>query len=334
MNGCELRELKLRDPFGIARGTKRSVRNLFLRIGEGWGEGAVVDYKGQKSEEMLEIANEWLADEPDLSKSIAETIYAFLERYPNQSGVAQAIDLALHDAWGKAEGKPLDQLWGLPREKAPLSSFTIGMDTLDVVMEKTRRAERYPILKVKVGGENDLHVLQAISEETSKPLYIDANEGWSLEQALDFLPRLRDFGVQLIEQPLPRADLEGYEQLREKNNSGIPIIIDEGVQGPDDVAQWQGRADGINIKLAKCGGLSRARETIEQARHHNLKVMIGCMTESSLGITTAAHLRSLVDFADLDGAELISNDPFVGMRMEQGRMVMPEGDGIGVIWRE
>ncbi|MEW6236075.1 MAG: dipeptide epimerase [Candidatus Omnitrophota bacterium] len=331
---CEIRELPLRDPFGISRGTRRFVRNLFVRIGDGWGEGAPIYYKGQTAEAMLQMAQEWLAEKPDCQRPIAEIVVDLLRRYPEQTALAQAVDLALHDAWGKREGKPLYELWGWPWDNVPLSSFTIGMDELEIVMQKAARADEYPILKIKAGGPRDMEILQAIHDRTAKPLLVDANEGWNAEQTLNYLPRLEKWGVLLLEQPLPSRDREGYRRLREENPTHIPIFIDEGAQGPEDVEAWAGLADGINIKLAKCGGLERGKTMAETAKRYGLKVMLGCMIESSLGISAAANLAPLAVFADLDGAALLSEDPFTGMKLDKGRLIMPSLPGIGAKERE
>jgi L-alanine-DL-glutamate epimerase-like enolase superfamily enzyme len=326
---CEIRELKLKDPFGLSRGVKKTVRNLFLRIGEGWGEGAPIYYRGQSVEAMLKMAEEWFHSPHDLHRPIAEQVRVLFERFPSQSGLIQAFDLALHDAWGKREGRPLYELWGLDPKNAPFSSFTIGLDKKEIVLEKVRKAETYPILKIKTGGDNDLDLLAAIRNETQKPLLIDANEGWSCDQTLEYLPYLRELGVRLLEQPLPGHDREGYKRLCRFNPTGIPIFVDEAVQGPEDVEAWQGSVQGINVKLAKCGGLARALEMIRKARECGMLVMLGCMIESSLAITAAAHLAPLVDYADLDGADLIADDPFTGMKLQRGSMVLPKKNGIG-----
>ncbi|MGI6457106.1 MAG: dipeptide epimerase [bacterium] len=324
----------LQDPFGLSRGTRRSVRNLFIRIGEGWGEGAPIYYMNQTVDEMLSLAQEWCTPLPDPEQPVPELIRDLLQRYPGQTALAQAVDLALHDAWGKREGKPLHELLGITWKAAPVSSFTIALDTLDVMLEKVERARDYPILKVKTGGQNDPDMLHAIHKRSGKPLYVDANEGWSAGQTLEYLPHLADCQVRMLEQPLPRDQREGYRQIQERNPTQIPIFIDEGVHGPDDILSWVGLVDGINIKLAKCGGLARARQMIDLARAHSLQIMLGCMIESSLGITAAAHLAPLVDFIDLDGAALLADDPFVGMWLERGRLIMPERAGIGAIPRQ
>ncbi len=327
---AEIRELVLRDPFGISRGTKTSVHNVFVRIGEGWGEGAPIYYHGQSAVDMLELAKKWLSQSHDYTRPIDEIIHELLEQYPGQSGLAQAIDLALHDVRGKREGMPIHTLFGLDSKNNPISSFTIGIDTKEQVFEKVRRAEQYPILKIKGGGDNDLSILTSIREITQKPLWIDANEGWTCEQTLEYLPYLRNLEVRIIEQPLKSNDWEGYARLNRQNPTDIPILIDEAVQGPEDVERWTGIVQGINIKLAKCGGLARAQDMIRIARRCGMLVMLGCMIESSLGITAAAHLSSLADYLDLDGATLLANDPFHGMELDRGRIVMPNKPGIGV----
>lgn len=329
----QIRELYLSDPFGLSRGTRRSVRNLFLRIGEGWGEGAPIYYRGQTAERMEEMAREWLESEPDLEQHSARILDDVRERYPKETGLWQAVNLTLLDRWAKRSGQSLLQLWDIPRFNHLVSSFTIGLDEMDAVLQKVERASSYPILKVKAGGEKDLETIRAIHQQTHKPLYVDANEGWTLPQTKEYLPFLKDCGVQLIEQPLPSGDLEGYIKLRLANHSGIPIIVDESVHGPEDIAKWVGLADGINIKLAKCGGLSRARSMAAIAEENGLLIVLGCMIESSLGITAAAHLAPQADFIDLDGAALLDDDPFEGVTMEEGTLHLPEHPGLGAVPR-
>lgn len=328
----EIRELQLRDPFGIARNTRTSVRNLFIRIGDGWGEGAPVYYKGQDVETMRELAEECVP-QIDVSAPPPATLRYLQERYPDQSALHQAIDLALHDHHARQANQPLWQLWKLNWQAVPPSTFTIGLDSVDVMVDKVRQAARFPWLKIKLGGQEDMQVLEAIRQETQKPLLIDANEGWTLEQAQEYWPQLEMLGVRMLEQPLPREDLEGYRSLRESNPTAIPLFADEGVQGPEDVERWAGVVDGINIKLAKCGGLLAARQMIQQAQRHGLRLMLGCMVESSLGVSAAAHLAPLVEFADLDGAELIANDPFEGLALPQGQIILPDRPGIGAALR-
>ncbi len=329
MHHCEIKELQLRDPFGIARGTRTSVKNLFVQLGDGWGEGAPIYYRGQEVERMLNLANEFLADNAEsiTPETAAQNVFA---HHPNESALAEAIDLAAHDAWAKSKGRPLHQLWNVDPAKTPVSSFTIGLDSLDVILEKVERVNDWPVLKIKLGGDNDLEIMSAIREKFIGTLFIDANEGWGADQAIEYMPRLDELGVRLVEQPIKRDDIDGYEKLYNANPTTIPIFVDEGVQGPEDINQWIGVVDGINIKLAKCGGLARARQMIDIARKNGMGILLGCMVESSLAISAASQIAPLVDFADLDGAALLSNDPFDGMILDKGKITLPRGNGLGI----
>lgn len=330
----EIRELTLQDPFGISRGTKYTVHNLFVNINNSWGEGAPVYYLGQSADTIHRLAQEWFSEKPDIDRPIETIVAELISRYPNQSSLVQAIDIALHDAWGKSQNEPLYKLWNLTQQNIPLTSYTIGIDQFDKIIEKVEHAATYPILKIKVGEKYGLDVLEEIFRSTKKIFYVDANESWTVEQTLESLPLLREWNVKLLEQPISRFDIEGYRRIQQNNGTGIPIIQDEGLQGPEDIPTWAGIVDGINIKLAKCGGLARAKRTIELARKYRLQVMLGCMIESSVGVTAAAHLAPMVDYVDLDGAALLADDPFQGMWIEKGRVVIPNRPGISVTFRE
>lgn len=327
---AEIRELKLRDPFGLSRGNKQFVRNLFVRINNRWGEGAPIYYQGQQAEAMLSMFNQWAESSSELDDSIELVIDDLMLRFPGQAGLAMAVDSALHDKVARDAGSPLHEYLAIPWREPMVSSFTIGLDEPDVVLEKVDRAASYPILKIKTGSDDDISLLKAIREETDKLLRIDANEGWTLDQTLYYLPILEDMGVELIEQPLSRSEVKRYRVLHQKNPTKIPIFIDEGLYGPDTLDDWSGCVDGINVKLAKCGGITRALKLIERARQLNLRIMLGCMIESSLAITAAAHLAPLADYLDLDGAALLSNDPYEGMVLRNGEIVMPQRPGIGI----
>lgn len=330
---CEIRELVLNDPFGLSRGTRTSVNNLFLRIENGWGEGAPIYYHGQDVHEMKNLAEQWLRTNPDIDRSIDVIVEGLFQRYPSQSSLIQAIDLALHDRWAKTFNRPLYQLWNLNTDHLPHSSFTIGLDSFDIMMEKVKRAHEFPILKIKMGNDEDLKIIEEIYKRTNKILYLDANEGWSLNQTLERLPRLSEWNVRLLEQPLPRDQAENYRILKENNNTSIPVFIDEGIHSPCDLHRWAGAVDGVNIKLAKCGGLYRAVEMFRIARQYGFKLLLGCMIESSLGITAAAQLAPLVDYLDLDGSTLIANDPFDGMEFKAGVIAIPNRPGLGAVWK-
>jgi L-alanine-DL-glutamate epimerase-like enolase superfamily enzyme len=220
------------------------------------------------------------------------------------------------------------RLWGLDPCRAPRSTFTIGLDTPERIKAKVREAEEYPILKVKLGTDRDVEILQAIRDATDKEIRVDANCGWTVKRTIRMLPVLDEFGVTVLEQPLVPHDLDGLAAVTAQ--ADIPIIADESCLTAVDIPPLVGKVDGINIKLAKCGGLREALRMIAIARAHGLMVMVGCMIESSLGITAAAHFTPLVDIVDLDGAALLADDPFDGARIDGGQVSLPNGPGLGV----
>ena len=243
-----------------------------------------------------------------------------------------AVDIALHDLVGKLLGQPLWRIWGLDPSKCPATTFTIGIDTPDVVREKTlEAADRFKILKVKVGvgEEQDKAMIEAIRSVTNLPLAVDANQGWTDKfAAMSEIFWLKEHGVVMVEQPMPKACIDEIAWLRER--CGVPIFADEAVQGTEDINQLAGVYDGINIKLMKCGGLAEARKMMAIARGLGMKVMLGCMTETSCAVTAAAQISPGVDFADLDGNLLISNDRFIGAVVKDGKITLPDGPGLGL----
>jgi L-alanine-DL-glutamate epimerase-like enolase superfamily enzyme len=239
-----------------------------------------------------------------------------------------ALSSALHDLIGKRLEIPVYRLWGLDPCRAPRSTFTIGLDTPERIKAKVREAEEYPILKVKLGTDRDVEILQAIRDATDKEIRVDANCGWTVKRTIRMLPVLDEFGVTVLEQPLVPHDLDGLAAVTAQ--ADIPIIADESCLTAVDIPPLVGKVDGINIKLAKCGGLREALRMIAIARAHGLMVMVGCMIESSLGITAAAHFTPLVDIVDLDGAALLADDPFDGARIDGGQVSLPNGPGLGV----
>jgi len=230
---------------------------------------------------------------------------------------------------GRQLKTPLYRMLGLDAEKTPVTTFSIGIDTPEVIQQKVREAQDFPVLKIKVGTANDEQIIAAVREATDKPLRVDANEGWhDKEQALEKIRWLQGRGVELIEQPLPAAMLEETAWLRER--AGIPILADEAVKRAGDIPRLAGAYDGINIKLMKAGGLQEALRMIHVARALGLKIMLGCMIESSVAISAAAQISPLVDDADLDGNLLISNDPFVCVDVKKGKLILPDRSGLGV----
>jgi len=245
-----------------------------------------------------------------------------------QGAAAAAVDMALYDLAGKRLGVPLYELLGIDPGNTPVTSFTIGMDTPEIVEAKVEEAADYAVLKVKMGSDDDRQVLETVRRVTDRPLRVDANEGWSLEDAVSRLEWLEEMGVELVEQPLPEGELEAMQELRRL--SPLPLFADESCHRATDIPRLATAFDGINIKLMKCGGLGEALRMIAVARAHGMQIMLGCMVESSLAITAAAHLSPLVDHADLDGNLLIGNDPFEGVTIEGGRLVLPDAPGLGV----
>ena len=332
----EILALETLHPFGIARGTAQAYRRVWVRLTdddgvEGWGEADPSYYYGETAETVVAAlaAYQGVLPRDPFDLEAAEAKFAATLKY--SPSARSALSAALHDLVGKRLGVPLWKLWGLDPAVAPLSSFTIGLDTLDVVRRKVREAADYPILKIKVGTPDDRAVLQVVREETDKTLYVDANAGWTLKEAMQRLPLLEEMGVAIIEQPLAPDDIEGLRVLRAA--SRLPIIADESCRTAADIPRLVGAVDGINIKLAKCGSLREALRMIAVARAHQMKVMVGCMMESSLGITAAAHFTPLLDYADLDGAALLKHDPFTGAGIAGGRITLPTLPGLGVTKR-
>ena len=325
--------LELKHTFRLARGASDTRRSLVVELEHeglvGLGEAAPIARYGQDCESAA-AAVESMAErltEPSAYDTAANEVAV-----PGEPAAEAALDMALCDLAGKRLGVPLYELMGIDARQTPVTSFTIGMDAPEIVAEKVEEAGEYEVLKVKMGSEEDRKILEAVRASTDRPVRVDANEGWTLEGARARLEWLESMGVELVEQPLPADQLEEMRELRRM--SPLPLFADESVHRAADIPRLAGAFDGINIKLMKCGGLAEARRMIAVARAHGMQVMLGCMVESSLAITAAAHLSPLVDHADLDGNLLITNDPFVGVNVEAGRLVLPEGPGLGVRSRE
>jgi len=240
-----------------------------------------------------------------------------------------ALDIARHDLAAQQRGVPVHELLGLERCELPLTSYSIGIGSLDSVRSKVAEAEGFEILKIKLGGENDEEVMQAVRDVTDKVVRVDANEGWrDREVALRRIEWLENLNVELVEQPMPAGNLEDAEWLKER--SPLPLIADEDAGSATDVPDLARAFHGVNVKLMKAGGIGPAHQMINAARNAGMDVMLGCMIESSLGIAAAAHLAPLVDYIDLDGHLLLTNDPYEGLEYRKGRLVLPEGSGLGV----
>jgi L-alanine-DL-glutamate epimerase-like enolase superfamily enzyme len=329
----EIIPLRTRHPFVIARGGSSDFRVVWVRLTdvdgrEGWGEADPSSYYKETADTVLAALQKVEGHLPPDPFALEQAESHFAQVIPNDRAARAALSAALHDLMGKRLGQPLWRLWGLDPERAPRSSFTIGLDTPERMREKVAEAAQYPVLKIKLGTDRDEEILKTIRDATDKPIRVDANAGWTRERAIAMLPVLRDFDVEFLEQPLAPDDLEGIAAVRREEV--LPVIVDESCLIAADIPRLAGVADGINIKLAKCGSLREALRMIATARAHGMLVMMGCMIESSLGITAAAHLAPLLDAADLDGAALTANDPFIGATIEDGKIRLPNEPGLGV----
>jgi len=326
----------LRHPFTIARSSTTAKQTLLVELEHegivGLGEAVPTNYYGQtidSSEAALEGISRWLGDDPfQLERILSRCV----ERFDDQLAAVSAVDSALHDWIGKRLGVPVWRLLGLDPARVPVSSFTIGIDDPDAIETKAVEAQDYPILKVKVGTAQDEEILAAVRRVAPhKTLRVDANAGWSIHNAAERIRAVSRFGIELVEQPIPPGEPDALRGLR---NLGIaPIVADESCIRPADVLPLAGCVDGINIKMSKCGGIRQALRMIHLARACGLKVMIGCMLESSVGIAQAAQLAPLADWIDLDGHLLLENDPFEGMGGAGGRLTLTDRPGLGVTRR-
>ena len=324
--------LKLRETFQIARGAADEETVVVAEFEHDGviarGEGAPVDYWGETPEGMVEALE---ADGAALLGDdlfAGEAILARVAAWDGPQGAKMALDGVVHDWLGRRVGQPTWRLLGTDRVTPP-TSYTIGIDSVEGTADRTRRATGYEVLKIKVGGPGDVERLRAVRAQTNARLRIDGNEGWDLDTARSLTPELIELGVEFVEQPVGAADLDSFHAYRELSPR-LPILIDEGCRDLRSIAPIAQYADGIVIKLSKCGGIREALRMIHAARALELKVMLGCMIESELGISQAAQLGSLADYIDLDGHLLISSQPFSGLGLVDGRLVLSEGPGLGV----
>lgn len=325
--------LKFKYPFAIASGRRTTTDVVFVAIDydglTGYGEAAMPPYVNENQETVIAFLTKLNLARFNDPLDINDIIH-YCDRVAVGNHAAKAaVDIALHDLMGKLLQKPLYELWNIDPEQTPCTGFTIGIDTREVVDKKVKEAKDIKIFKVKLGSSNDRQIIETVRSFTNKPLMIDANQGWKDKQlALEMILYLAEQNTLFVEQPFPVAWLEETAWLRER--SPLPIIADEAVQRFVDIQGIKGSYDGINIKLMKSTGLFEARKMIACAREQGLKILLGCMSESSCGATAAAHLSPLADWVDLDGPALISNDPFTGMKIMDGRIVLNKLPGTGV----
>ncbi|MGI8906966.1 MAG: dipeptide epimerase [Candidatus Sumerlaeaceae bacterium] len=332
---CSTYQLKLINPFGIARSTRTHIDVVLTRIDGGWGESSPTSFYHEDTTTVLDIVDQISRMElPDLD--CVEDVADYIDNRIQANGSAKAaVDIALHDRLATRLGVPLYKLFGRGPARKMVTSFTIGIDTIDEMMRKVDDAKNYAILKIKLGKdlEQDLAVMREIRKAVgNKTVRVDANGGWTLEQAKTALPAMADLGVEYVEQPLFKGS---HDQLRELHKGApLPIFVDEDSMVNSDLPKLAGAVDGINIKLMKSGGLVEARRMIATARAFGFQVMIGCMIETAIAITAAAHLAPHCDYLDLDGNLLISNDPFTGSTCDpDGTIHLPSKPGLGVAIR-
>ncbi len=326
-------DLALRHAWTIARGSSAVRRNVLTRIVhdglEGYGEAAPNARYGEDAGTVLTALDDLaprLGDDPSHHEAIIDRLAS---ARPGDGAARASIDIALHDWVGKTRGVPLYRLFGADPKRAPLTSMSIGLDTIAAMQDRAREAVDFKILKIKLGRGDDREILEGIRRVTDVPLYVDVNEGWTDRRAAaDTIRWMESIGVVLVEQPLAAADLDGVRYIRDR--VGLPIIADEAARTPADLPRLASVFDGINVKLQKSGGLRMARRMIDEARALGMKILLGCMVETSIGITAAAHLSPLVDWADLDGHLLIGRDPFRGVLVQGGRLVLPDRPGLGI----
>lgn len=326
-------ELHLKHVFTLASGSRSTTPVMLTEIEFegviGYGEASMPPYLG----ESHETANLFLS-RVDLTNFndpfLMEEILAYVDKIALGNYAAKAsVDIALHDLVGKLMNQPWYRIWGLNPERTPNTSFTIGIDKPEVVLEKVREASPYKILKVKLGQGNDKEMIQSVRSVTDTPICVDVNQGWTDKNlALEMIYWLKDHGVVFVEQPMSKTSIDEIAWLTQ--NSPLPIIADEAIQTIADFKTVQGVYSGLNIKLMKCGGMRAAFTMIGMARALGMKVMIGCMTETSCAVTAAAQLSPMVDWADLDGNLLIDNDLFEGILIRDGKIILPYRPGIGI----
>ena len=326
-------ELHLKHVFTLSSGSRSTTPVMLTEIeyenNIGYGEASMPPYLGESYEtatSFLKLVNLAQFSSPFLLEDILKYIDQLA---PGNYAAKASVDIALHDLVGKLMKQPVHRIWGLNPDHTPNTSFTIGIDKPEIVKEKVLEAAPYKILKVKLGQGNDMEMIQSVRSQTDKPICVDVNQGWTDKyKALDMIHWLKDQGIVFIEQPMSKSAVDDIAWLTQ--NSPLPVMADEAFQTIGDFKKIEGVYSGINVKLMKCGGLRAAYSIISMARALNMKVMIGCMTETSCAVSAAAQLSPLVDWADLDGNLLINNDVFEGVSIKDGKIILPDSPGIGI----
>lgn len=324
-------ELRYSHPFAISREVRTVQHTLIVELREGnlagYGEATANNYYGTTVEGMTAQLENLRSVIENTEWHTPEAFWDVMRQHLSESPFPlAALDEAAHDLYARRLGLPLHQVWGLKADHLPLCNYTIGIASIDEMIAKMQEMP-WPVYKIKLGTEHDLDIVQALRAHTNAIFRVDANCAWTAEQTITLAPKLRDLGVEFIEQPLPAHDTEGMREVF--RHSALPVIADESCQAENDVQACSGLFHGINIKLMKCGGLTPARRMIAQARALGMKVMAGCMTESSVGIAAIGQLLPLLDYVDMDSPLLISNDPATGVCLDYGQVHLPQAPGTG-----
>ncbi|GCF11703.1 dipeptide epimerase [Dictyobacter arantiisoli] len=325
-------DLQLTTPFRIARGAQYTASNVVVEVRHdtsiGYGEAAPSAYYGESAETVLACIALFagnLGDDPFLFEELSQRLDKVIRLHP---AAKAAVDMAIYSIVGQKLGVPVYKLLGLNATQTPRTSFTIGLDTPLEMAKKALLAQDYPILKIKVGTKHDLDILKAIRDVSAAVIRVDANAGWTPREAIKNINALVPYNIEFVEQPVAASDFAGLKLIHD--NVPLPIIADESCVTLEDIPRLSECVDGVNFKLMKNGGITNVLKMIHVAKAHNLRTMLGCMIESSLSITAAAHLTPLVDYADLDGNLLVNDDPFVGVTVEHGKLILPDKPGLGV----
>lgn len=326
-------DLPLKHPFTIARGTITTQPTLIVELKQdgksGFGEATINTFYASSMLQMKERFKQMQAEVSFFSLGDPSEFWSLCNKHLNDEPfMLSALDCAAHDLWGKLEDSPVHQLWGLDLTNAVFSSFTIGIDAIETMRAKLKEEPGWPVYKIKLGTREDAQIIQTLRQDTEALFRVDANCGWKVDEAIALSSELSRQGVEFIEQPLATGMNEAQERLF--CDSALPLIADESCVHETDVIKCAGRFHGVNIKLSKCGGLTPARRMINAARDHGLKVMVGCMTESSIGISAGSQLAPLIDYADLDGAVLLAEDTANGVKVDRGSLIFPDLPGCGI----
>lgn len=323
--------LKSNYPFRITHGVRTETLTYIVEIQDGelsgYGEATPVPYYGITPEAMDDLLNEHRQSIENFEWSHPEEYWNFLNPLIGHNHFLQcALDIAAYDLWAKKQEKTVYQMLGLSLNRIPFSNYTIGIDEIPKMIEKMKEFD-FPIYKIKLGTEQDIEIVEALRKETNAIFRVDANTAWTVDQTIEFSKKMKNLGVEFIEQPLKSGEYEAMKEVMK--HTALPIIADESCITEEDVQKCIGNFSGINIKLAKCGGITPGLRMIKEARKHNMSVMMGCMTESSIGISAIAQLLPLLDYVDMDGTMLIANDPADGVYLDKGKAIFPERPGIG-----